>query len=111
MPIHKLGFVGAHFRPAGLDIVRVLENRHPCLLIREPENQHDKNAIAIYVPIGYVPKAQAAVWADQMDTLVPRRTVAATIIAGKSIELITPALAPARPQGTAEEVTDDDIPF
>lgn len=90
MPINKLGFVGAKYRPAGEALVRQLEPRHPVLLIREPTNPKDPNAIAVYVQIGYVPKAQAAQWASQIDTLTPRFTTAATMIVGRSIELVTP---------------------
>lgn len=108
MPTHKLGFVGAKFRPSGLQLVQQLQNRHPVLLVREPTNTHDPNAVAVYVPIGYIPAAQAKQWADQIDTIQPRGCVAATLVGYSSIELITPA---PHPFILGHEKSDDDIPF
>lgn len=57
--------------------VRTLQPGVPALLVREPGNEYDKNAIAVYVDgkkIGYVPKKQNAVLAqfiDQNGSLLP----------------------------------------
>lgn len=112
MPKHELGFVGSKHRPKGVDIVRQMDDRHPVLLVREPENPYDPNAIAVYVQIGYVPKAQAAAgWADQLDTLVPRRTVAAMLVARSKVEVITPRPNPQPRDLQAHAESDDEIPF
>lgn len=75
-----LTLVGTKFRKAGLRILGILDDRHPVLLVREPQNQFDPNAIAVYVPIGYVKKEEAAQWAAQFDTLNPVGTFEGKLI-------------------------------
>jgi hypothetical protein len=65
---HKLSLVGQRFRPAGEGILHAMLDEHPVLLLREPKNPHDHNAIAVYVQIGYVAAFQARSWAKEFDT-------------------------------------------
>lgn len=81
MPKSLLTLVGMKFRKQGLKILALMEQNHPVLLVREPDNLYDKNAIAVYVPIGYIKKEEAAAWAQQLDTLNPVGTVA-----GRSVQ-------------------------
>lgn len=37
------------------------------LLVREPANPYDNNAIKVYIPIGYIKKEQAAKLAPKLD--------------------------------------------
>lgn len=42
----------------------------PAVLLREPDNEHDRNAVAVYIDgtrVGYVPKKNNAVLAKYMD--------------------------------------------
>lgn len=39
----------------------------PVLLVREPENPHDKNAIAVYIKIGHIARDKAQILADLYD--------------------------------------------
>lgn len=57
---YVLGLVGTKYRPSGPAILKCLEDDHPICLVREPENPHDPNAIAVYVQIGYIPANQAS---------------------------------------------------
>lgn len=79
-----LTLVGTKFRPAGPKLLAATQIRHPVLLVREPKNQHDKNAIAVYVAIGYVKATEAKEWADQIDTLNPVGTVPGMLIGPES---------------------------
>lgn len=75
-----LTLVGTKFRKAGLKLLAATEDRHPVLLVREPGNKVDPNAIAVYVPIGYIKAAEAATWAAQFDTLNPVGTVPGLLV-------------------------------
>jgi HIRAN domain len=61
--------VGMEFRKA-VEIVAALQPGAPVTLVREPTNQYDPNAIAVWVEgkhVGYIPKKQNAVLAQFMD--------------------------------------------
>src|SRR5437016_1584714 len=96
---NRYSIVGTQFTGGGESIVTFVASLKPgvpALLVREPGNQYDKNAIAVYVDgkkIGYVPKKQNAVLAqfiDQngivrdlaMDATLPttERAIAATFV-------------------------------
>jgi hypothetical protein len=52
------------------DIVAALAVGTPVVLVREPNNVHDKNAVAVWVDgkrVGYIPKAQNFVLAQFID--------------------------------------------
>jgi hypothetical protein len=52
------------------DIVAALEPGTPVTLVREPRNEYDKNAVAVWVAgkrVGYIPKAQNLVLAQFID--------------------------------------------
>lgn len=70
-----LTLVGTKFRKNGLRLIGAMEQNHPVLLVREPQNPHDPNAIAVYVAIGYIAASEAKDWAAQLDTLNPVGTV------------------------------------
>lgn len=50
MPELNAPLVGMRFRPPALTIVQGLGMDQPLRLRREPENQHDENAIAVLMP-------------------------------------------------------------
>jgi HIRAN domain len=61
--------VGMEFRKA-VDIVAALQPGTIVTLVREPTNQYDPNAIAVWVEgkhVGYIPKKQNAVLAQFID--------------------------------------------
>lgn len=62
-----LGLVGMKYRPPADRIVYQLQPGDPVTLVREPDNPHDPNAIAVMLHLGYVPKAQALKLAEKMD--------------------------------------------
>ena len=67
---NRYSIVGTQFTGVPESFVAALKPGTPALLVREPANQHDKNAIAVYVDgtrIGYVPKKQNAVLAQFID--------------------------------------------
>lgn len=59
--------VGMQYRPPALDLVERIPDGTQLLLIREPGNIHDPNAVAVYWHIGYVPASAAAKLAPRMD--------------------------------------------
>lgn len=63
----RAALVGMKFRPPALDIVERLPDNTPLLLVREPGNVHDRNAIAVYIQLGFIPKARAAKLAPLLD--------------------------------------------
>lgn len=75
---NRYSIVGTQFTGVPESFVAALKPGTPAVLVREPENPHDPNAIAIYVEgkrIGYVPKKQNAVLAqfiDQKGSIVPK---------------------------------------
>jgi len=84
------GLVGSRFRPNGIQLVNAMADEHPVLMVREPDNLHDPNAIAVYVQIGYVPANQAAYWASQLDTQAGLPAVKAKLKYRRTIEIEVP---------------------
>lgn len=66
----RYSIVGTQFTGVPESFVAALKPGTPAVLVREPTNQYDANAIAVYVDgrrIGYVPKKQNAVLAQFID--------------------------------------------
>jgi hypothetical protein len=47
--------VGARFRPPAADVLNNLGGDTPLICVREPDNQHDENAIKVMINIDLVP--------------------------------------------------------
>lgn len=63
------------------DVVAALKKGHPLLLIREPDNEHDSNAVQVWandIHIGFVKGTQAAGLARRLDAPTWRQTSAKT---------------------------------
>lgn len=63
----KAALVGMKFRPPALDFVERLPDQTKLLLVREPGNTHDPNAVAVYFQLGYIPKTAARNLAPLLD--------------------------------------------
>lgn len=66
---HLLTLVGITHAPQARYIVPHLIDGQSMLLVREPANPHDKNAIAVYVRVGFVKASEAASLAPKLDVL------------------------------------------
>jgi hypothetical protein len=67
---NRYSIVGTQFTGIPESFVAALKAGTPAVLVREPANPHDPNAIAVYVDgrrIGYVPKKQNGVLAQFID--------------------------------------------
>ena len=60
--------VGAHFRPPAKALLAALPSGHPLLLIPEPTNPYDPNAIAVFLSSA---TANQDILAELSDTLPP----------------------------------------
>lgn len=65
MPI--VSIVGMKFRPPALEIIERIPSGHPLLLIREPANPHDPNAVGVWIQLGYIPATHAKLLAPRLD--------------------------------------------
>lgn len=70
----KLKAVGVTFRnedgSSRQELISKLDENAALFLVREPENQHDKNAIKVmtlFGQVGYIGKDYAAILAEMMD--------------------------------------------
>lgn len=63
--------VGGRFHPGAMDRIAKLEEGEQVLLLREPENPFDRNAVAVKstdgVMLGHVPRADAPLIARALD--------------------------------------------
>lgn len=83
-----LSLVGVKFHPRGSKLVSDMNEGHEVLLVREPGNKYDANAIAVYVQIGYIKATEAADWGPQMDTQINLvGTLPGKLIQGTNIEV------------------------
>ena len=83
-----LSLVGTRFRLRGPKLVSEMDNKHPVLLVREPGNPYDHNAIAVYVQIGYISAKEASEWGPQMDAQINLvGTLPGKLVQGNSIEV------------------------
>lgn len=128
-----LNLVGLSHRPDNVQrFARFLSDGQPLLLVREPGNQHDPNAIQVYVHIGYVrAKGQASTLAPQMDSgLMKTPVLDAEVLEARGTYITLevddtqlssgerapePVPEPEKPQTTQRppqrDVGDDEIPF
>lgn len=66
----RAALVGMKFRPPALDTVERLPDGTELLLVREPGNTHDHNAVAVYFKLGFIPRTAAAKLAPLLDKQV-----------------------------------------
>jgi hypothetical protein len=62
-----LNLVGTTFKRHSKEVVSLLSDGTPLLLMPEPDNPHDNNAILVLLPLGYVKKEQAALLAAKLN--------------------------------------------
>lgn len=62
-----LSLVGQRFRPPAQRICDQLERDDPVILVRESENPHDPNAVAVYLHLGYLLAHDARGIAELLD--------------------------------------------
>lgn len=62
-----LSLVGQRFRPPAQRIVPLLERGDPVVMMREQDNPHDPNAVAVYLHLGYLLALDARTVAEFMD--------------------------------------------
>lgn len=60
MPTATAPLVGAHFRPPAKAILQHLPSGCPLAIVPEPDNQHDPNALAVFVASSSIPQDQHA---------------------------------------------------
>lgn len=58
MPTHTAPLVGSHFHAPAKGILACLPNRTPVVVIPEPTNPFDENALRVHVSAGKVPESQ-----------------------------------------------------
>ncbi len=63
----RAALVGMKHRPPALDVVERLPDGTKLLLVREPGNTFDRNAVAVYFQLGYIPRSAAAKLAPVLD--------------------------------------------
>ena len=66
----QVTIVGSSFYPGASNWLAKLGPGQPLRVVREPENEHDKNAIAVYIfqqKLGHLPRGFAAEIAPLMD--------------------------------------------
>lgn len=59
--------VGMNFYKHALQIKALLKGQETLLLVREPDNPHDPNAVEVYIKIGHIEREKAAILADSSD--------------------------------------------
>lgn len=64
-----LSIVGCHFRPPAKDLLQVMATGTPLMLVREPENPYDPNAIKVMVATTDIDEA----WADDLRPMLASR--------------------------------------
>lgn len=62
-----LNLVGMFYRPPAAKIVPLLPSGTKVILVREPGNAADPNAVAVWLHLGYVDKQQALEIAERID--------------------------------------------
>jgi hypothetical protein len=75
----KIAIVGTKFRPGGIAALAKIQKGHALVLVREPDNQHDPDAVAIYSAagehLGYVPRSENIDLARDLDAGVSFATI------------------------------------
>lgn len=78
-----IDIVGIQHRKSGLGILSKLEFGTDLYLLPEPQNLHDRNAVLVLVPLGYVRASQAAKLSPKMQSLCLEHLKAQLIYAGE----------------------------
>lgn len=68
----RTAIVGGQYHPGALERARKLKARERLVLMREPTNPHDKNAVAVMtedgLKLGYVPRTDSPAVAKVLDS-------------------------------------------
>lgn len=89
MPTIKGNLVGIKFYRGASRLVEHLKGGEDVLLVREPSNQYDPNAVAVYAKIGHIDRSNAAILVDLIDGEPPNATTL-----GAKTEINVPGEAP-----------------
>lgn len=71
MPAQRYSIVGSNFAPGATVALKRMQGGEELKLVREPDNKHDKNAIAVYCGtqrLGFVPKTHNVTLAAFIDS-------------------------------------------
>ncbi len=116
MPTIRCKLVGQSFNKGARALEAQLQPGSQILLVREPDNGYDRNAVEVYVRLGHVNRESAAVLADLFDpghtALRPKCwTIRADLgnLEDHSIEVYIPE--PRSPRDPNAPIGDDEIPF
>lgn len=63
----RFSIVGMKYRPPALKFIEELASGTKLLLVREPSNPADPNAVGVWFQLGYIPAADAARLAPKLD--------------------------------------------
>lgn len=83
MPSLITKLVGVNFYSKALQIKKLLEPGHPLLLVREPNNPYDPNAIEVYIKLGHIDSNNAAQIAARIDHNEPLNSHERTCTTGR----------------------------
>lgn len=71
MPVMKTYIAGAPYHEGARDAIAKLRRADELVLVREPSNPHDRNAVAVHATdgtkLGYVPRVDAGAIAKVLD--------------------------------------------
>lgn len=71
MPVMKTYIAGAPYHEGARDAIAKLRTADELVLVREPSNPHDRNAVAVHAAdgtkLGYVPRVDAGAVAKVLD--------------------------------------------
>lgn len=75
MPVMKTYIAGAPYHPGARETIAKLRKGEELVLVREPSNPHDRNAVAVHAAdgtkLGYVPRVDAPAVAKVLDRELP----------------------------------------
>lgn len=94
MPSLIARLVGVNFYSKALQIKSLIEAGHPLLLVREPDNPHDPNAIEVYIKLGHIDRKNAeflsSIYDDQNSRSDARVCIRGKLCASDQIEVECP---------------------
>lgn len=75
MPVMKTYIAGAPYHTGAREAIAKLRGGEELVLVREPSNPHDRNAVAVHAAdgtkLGYVPRVDAPTVAKVLDRELP----------------------------------------
>lgn len=75
MPVMKTYIAGAPYHTGAREMIANLRRNEDLVLVREPSNPHDRNAVAVHAAdgtkLGYVPRVDAPAVAKALDLELP----------------------------------------